>query len=513
MTLVEFINKNHPSVGIAKLVFNYLGEKYPKVPLSKVTDSSSGGTPNRGISNYYGGNIPWLKSGEVTDGLITEYSETITAEGMKNSSAKMFPKGTLLVAMYGATAGKIGILDFDSTTNQALCAIFPQKDVLRDYLFWYFRQARVDFIEISKGGAQPNISQTVIGRALIPLPDEKIQKSVIDFLSEIEKNDNVKPDFIFPEIYPQINQLFSHRQSYSGFQTELKTQSNLLSKLRQAYLQEAVMGKLSEPRLSGLKDDKILDEKTTDKKILKSLNHKNHSPDKNTQQTPPLGAGGLLLAQIKTQKAELIKQGKLRKEKPLPPIEPEEIPFKIPDNWVWCRLGDCSINRDGERIPISQSEREKKEKIYDYYGASGVIDKIDGFTHNGDFLLIGEDGANLVTRSTPIAFIARGKFWVNNHAHIMEFTNETILRYLEIYMNAIDLKPYITGGFQPKLSQGNLNLIPTPLPPLSEQKAIVEKVEGLLATVSLLEEENKIQQKEVQRLMGAVLQEAFGGSI
>ena len=150
MTLVEFINKNHSSVGIAKLIFNFLGEKYPKVALLKVIDSSSGGTPNRGISNYYGGDIPWLKSGEITDGLVTEFSETITEEGMKNSSAKLFPKGTLLVAMYGATAGKTGILDFDSTTNQALCAIFPKKGILRDYLFWYFRQARVDFIELSK---------------------------------------------------------------------------------------------------------------------------------------------------------------------------------------------------------------------------------------------------------------------------------------------------------------------------------------------------------------------------
>lgn len=274
MTLVEFINKNHSSVGIAKLIFNFLSEKYNKVPLSEVSDTTSGGTPNRGISNYYGGNIPWLKSGEINDGLVTEYEETITEEGLKNSSAKLFAKGTLLVAMYGATAGKTGILGFDSTTNQALCAVYPKKGILRDYLFWYFRQARIDFLEISKGGAQPNISQTVIGRALIPFPEEEIQLNVITFLNEIEQNNTINPDFIFPEIYDKINQLFSYRKSYSALQTELKTQASLLTKLRQAYLQEAVMGQLTAS--------------TTDD-------------------------AHALLADIKAQKAQLIKEGKLRK--------------------------------------------------------------------------------------------------------------------------------------------------------------------------------------------------------
>ncbi|MCY7352044.1 MAG: restriction endonuclease subunit S [Cytophagaceae bacterium] len=173
-------------------------------------------------------------------------------------------------------------------------------------------------------------------------------------------------------------------------------------------------------------------------------------------------------------------------------------------------MGECSINRDGERIPISQSERERKEKKYDYYGASGVIDQIDGYTHNGDFLLIGEDGANLVTRSTPIAFIARGQFWVNNHAHVLQYLNEVSLKRAEIYLNAIDLKPYITGGFQPKLNQANLNLVVFPFPPLAEQAAIVAKVEGLLGQVRALETGATRQQALAGALMQAVLGEVLG---
>lgn len=168
------------------------------------------------------------------------------------------------------------------------------------------------------------------------------------------------------------------------------------------------------------------------------------------------------------------KEKRKLKEKPFQKLTNDEIPFEIPQNWVWCRLGEMSINRDGERNPISLTDRNTREKTYDYYGASGVIDKIDGYTHEGELLLIGEDGANLVSRSTPIAFIATGKYWVNNHAHVIETVHRITLDYLKCYINSIDLKPYVTGGFQPKLSQGNLNIIPVPLPPISFQEKIIE---------------------------------------
>ena len=95
-----------------------------------------------------------------------------------------------------------------------------------------------------------------------------------------------------------------------------------------------------------------------------------------------------------------------------------EIPFEVPDGWEWARLGCLLFNRDAERVPLSVAMRERLEKKYDYYGASGVIDAVDGYLFDKPLLLIGEDGANLVNRSTPIAFIARGKYWVNNHAQV-----------------------------------------------------------------------------------------------
>ncbi|MBQ2591662.1 MAG: restriction endonuclease subunit S, partial [Candidatus Riflebacteria bacterium] len=170
-----------------------------------------------------------------------------------------------------------------------------------------------------------------------------------------------------------------------------------------------------------------------------------------------------LYNQIQTEKQRLIAEGKIKKEKPLPPIKEEEIPFEIPRTWKWVRFGNLLINRDSERIPLSSEERKNLEKKYDYYGASGVIDKVDNYIFDKTLLLIGEDGANLLARSTPIAFLAKGKYWVNNHAHVLD-CNEKILslEYIMHYINAINLTKYVTGTAQPKMNQEKMNSIPIP---------------------------------------------------
>jgi len=180
-------------------------------------------------------------------------------------------------------------------------------------------------------------------------------------------------------------------------------------------------------------------------------------------------------------------EGKLKKEKPLPEIKAEEIPFEIPESWEWVRLGEISINKDSERIPLSVAQRENLAKIYDYYGASGVIDKVDNYIFDKPLLLIGEDGANLLMRSKPIAFIAEGQYWVNNHAHVLDFYSGIFIKYVMYYINGINLAPYVTGTAQPKMNQAKMNSIGVPLPPLAEQKRIVTKIEELLACCGALE--------------------------
>lgn len=161
--------------------------------------------------------------------------------------------------------------------------------------------------------------------------------------------------------------------------------------------------------------------------------------------------------------------------------------FDAPDNWAWVFLGDVVINRDGERIPVSKEEREKRKKVYDYYGASGIIDKIDAYLFNKPLLLIGEDGANLINRSTPIAFMARGEYWVNNHAHVLDGISEDFLRYIELFINAINLEAYVTGTAQPKMNQAQMNRIPIAIPPIEEQIRIVAKVDELMRLCDRLE--------------------------
>ena len=157
----------------------------------------------------------------------------------------------------------------------------------------------------------------------------------------------------------------------------------------------------------------------------------------------------------------------------------EEIPFEIPQGWKLARFGSVMYNRDSERIPLSVAKRSKLTKIYDYYGASGVIDKVDKYLFNKDLLLIGEDGANLINRSKPIAYIATGKYWVNNHAHVLDCIDSIFMQYICLYINSISLVDYVTGTAQPKMNQEKMNSILLPLPPHNEQKRILQKVDKI----------------------------------
>ena len=178
----------------------------------------------------------------------------------------------------------------------------------------------------------------------------------------------------------------------------------------------------------------------------------------------------------------------------------DEIPFDVPDGWVWCRFGTLTLNRDSERKPISSSERKNIDKIYDYYGASGKIDKMDKYLFDERLLLIGEDGANLITRSKPIAFFAEGKYWVNNHAHCIDATNKQYLDYLCYYINAINLEYYVTGAAQPKMNQDNMNRILVSLPPFKEQLTIIDKINNIFNLVEYIDE-NKTDLNNVSSLI------------
>lgn len=236
-----------------------------------------------------------------------------------------------------------------------------------------------------------------------------------------------------------------------------------------------------------------------------------------TEQRAEDGNAADLLKEIKAEKVRLVAKKKIKKEKPLPEISEDEIPFEIPENWVWTRFGQLVINRDSERIPLSVSQREILEKKYNYYGASGVIDKVDKYIFDKTLLLIGEDGANLLSRSTPIAYLAHGKYWVNNHAHVLDCINEILMNYIMQYINAISLAPYVTGTAQPKMNQAKMNGIIVPLPPLAEQKRIVARLKEILPQVDEYEkaynELQELNKKFPDNLKNSLLQMAIEGKL
>jgi type I restriction enzyme S subunit len=159
--------------------------------LGEVFRTTSGGTPSRNNPSYYNGNIPWVKSGELESNVILDTEEKISEDAIRNSSAKIFPKGTLLIALYGATIGKLAKLGIDAATNQAVCGIYDNKEHELQYLYWYLLFKRRDLVKAGIGGAQPNISQTILKQLQIPLPPKPKQQAIVskieEFFSELDK--------------------------------------------------------------------------------------------------------------------------------------------------------------------------------------------------------------------------------------------------------------------------------------------------------------------------------------
>lgn len=175
--------------------------------------------------------------------------------------------------------------------------------------------------------------------------------------------------------------------------------------------------------------------------------------------------------------------------------------------WEYKKLSDICQNLDSKRVPITSSERKKG--IYPYYGASGIVDYVDDYIFDDNLLLVSEDGANLLTRVTPIAFEVEGKIWVNNHAHVLKFDNLSTQRFIKYVFNLQDISHLITGSAQPKLNQKNLNSFMVPVPPIKLQNEFYERV-------NKIEEKRKVFSSsllELETLFNALLQKSFTGQL
>jgi type I restriction enzyme S subunit len=154
-------------------------EDWIEVELGEICFTTSGGTPSRNNLEFYQGSIPWVKSGELDKGIIYDTEEHISEDAIKKSSAKIFPEGSLLIALYGATIGKLAFLGVDATTNQAICGIYKTEGIESKYLYNFLLNRKQKLISQGTGGAQPNISQTILKKLEVPLAPLPIQRAIV----------------------------------------------------------------------------------------------------------------------------------------------------------------------------------------------------------------------------------------------------------------------------------------------------------------------------------------------
>ena len=358
-----------------------------------------------------------------------------------SSPTKFAPENSVLLCVR-APVGKVNITDRGLCIGRGLCAIIPLAGM--PLLFAYYLLAAYEniFVKQATGTTFVAITAETVKNQLIPMPPLAEQQRIADL----------------------IERLIPYVDEYGKAESAVdQLNCHFPEALKKSILQEAVQGKL-------------------------------------VSQDPSDEPAEALLERIRAEKQRLIKEGKIKKDKhesvifrrdnshyeKLDGVErciDDELPFEIPQNWCWVRFGTALVNRDADRIPLSVSQRERLEKKYDYYGASGVIDKVDRYIFDKPLLLIGEDGANLLLRSKPIAFIAFGQYWVNNHAHVIDAVAGVDLRYIALFINATNLAPYVTGTAQPKMNQEKLNSILVPLPPTAEQRRIVSAFEEIAAII------------------------------
>jgi type I restriction enzyme S subunit len=201
------------------------GSNWQSRTLGTLATTTSGGTPSRKRKDYYGGSIPWVKSGELNDDFIFDTEEHITEAGLKNSSAKLFPSGTVLIALYGATVGKTSILRTDASTNQAVCGITPGPDLDAGYLRYYLISLRQELLSHRYGGAQPNISQQIVRNQKIAYPPLPEQKKIAHILSTVQRAIEAQERII--QTTTELKKALMHKLFTEGLRNEPQKQTEI----------------------------------------------------------------------------------------------------------------------------------------------------------------------------------------------------------------------------------------------------------------------------------------------
>ena len=412
-------------------------ESWKWVKVGNVGSWSSGATPSRTNPAYYGGIIPWLKIGDLNDGFIKKIPEFITDLALEKTSVRLNPVGSVLMAMYGATIGKLGILDISATTNQACCACIPYEGIHNKYLFYYLMSMRRSYIGMAEGGAQPNISKEKIVNSLIPLPPLAEQKRIV---AKIE------------ELLPLIGRYAVAYEKLEQFNAKFPED------MKKSILQYAIQGKLVEQR-------------------------------------PEEGTGEELYQQIQAEKQHLIAEKKIKKEKPLPEIAENEIPFDIPESWKWVRLNniaesivDCPhstpkyLDMETEYCTIDTNCIDGKGDItkWRYVDADTYTARIARLTPQKDDIVYTREGSICRAAILP----EDPKVCLGQRVMLIRSANgvfpQFIRRLLMSPMVIRKLTEQQKGIGAKHVNVSDVCNLILPLPPLAEQERIVAKIEELL---------------------------------
>ena len=426
--------------------------------MGAIGDWGSGSTPSRGNPSYYGGHIPWLKTGELNDGIVYNTEEKITEKALKECSLRLNSIGDVLIAMYGATIGKVAIAGTPMTTNQACCGCTPIF-INNEYLFYFLLASKADFIKKGEGGAQPNISREKLVSHLMPIAPLNEQGKIIRVLKHI---------------FPNIDK-YKKTQIILG-----ELNSRIKEQLKKSVLQYAIQGKL-------------------------------------VPQIPDDPSAVQLLEQISDEKVRLLKDGKLKKKDinnstiyrgddnkyyektgDHEMCIDEELPFDIPETWTWIRfknLVEFSLGKTPER---SNSEYWKPADI-PWVSIADMNDKsilLSTKEHISAKALNEKFGAKLSPKGTLIMSfkLTIGKVsilgidTVHNEAIISIYpylNEENIVRdflynFLCIITGYTSSTDAIKGATLNSKTMGEMLI---PLPPLNEQKRIIRALDNALASI------------------------------
>ncbi|ENM5816002.1 restriction endonuclease subunit S [Vibrio mimicus] len=444
------------------------------IRLNEYGEWGSGSTPKRSNSEYYDGGIPWFKSGELKADYISESEETITELALSETSVRYNNVGDVLVAMYGATIGKTAILSVRATTNQAVCACTPFTGLSNTYLLTLLKAYKARLIGMGAGGAQPNISREKIINTVIALPSNAEQHRIVAKVDELmalcdqleqQTEASIEAHQVLVTTLldtltnsADADELMQNWERISEHFDTLFTTEESIDQLKQTILQLAVMGKL-------------------------------------VPQDPSDEPASELLKRIAEEKAQLVKEKKIKKEKALPPISEDQKPFELPNGWEWCRFNDAIDVRDGTHdspkdatgtntYPLITSKNFINGKI-DFDNARQIssedhfeiikrsqVDKLDIL-----FSMIGGNIGNQVIvedeRDFSIKNVALFKYYNVRYTY-------PYFVFLYTQNLAKDLQTKAVGGAQPFISLGALRSLLFALPPREEQEKIVTKVKELM---------------------------------